>query len=89
MATTANRYIEGKYHRRMRAKFLVRVGPEMFLYRDTGDTIEGISIPSLAAHLPYQIADELVQSLRRRGYAALVANIYGRPVEARDLATAS
>jgi hypothetical protein len=69
--------------------YLVRVNAGAFVVMIDGRTISTTTIPSAAAHMAYEVADRMVQFLRRRAYRfAVVTDYLGVPVSAIDLRSA-
>jgi hypothetical protein len=69
--------------------FLVRVDNSRFVVEIDGREIRVTDTPSFAEHLTYTRADQITQSLRKRGFRqALVCSHLGVPVTANDLRAA-
>jgi hypothetical protein len=61
-------------------KFLVKIGEAAFVTKlDESGKPLCVGIPSVATHMRYDVADELCQILRAKGYWAVVSNVWGEP----------
>jgi hypothetical protein len=57
--------------------FLIRLGDSFLSYWEEGETPLWHDVPSQAAHLDYQTADEICQALRALGFHCYVTDCYG------------
>lgn len=77
---TRNIYMEPKVPQPPSSSFIIRVALKQFLCGLDGNDPLVSEYPSRAAHLSYQQADEVAEYLLKRGFDAVVCDIFGRPM---------